>query len=353
MQQDVKEEYNKYTYRKVLFIIACIVLTFFLFFVSLCVGTLNLTFGEVFELFFQHITGTLPSDPSTIYNDNIVWNFRVPRAFFAIIAGVALSVGGAVMQSVMKNPLADPYTTGVSSGAMLGVAVALILGVFLGGIGDFAIVFNAILFSMIPIGVIVIMAPFFRRSPATLILSGVAVSFLLNSATSLLMVTTDAATLTMVYRWMVGSLTEVKWSAIPLTLVMTFVGLAILLPLANKLNIMALDDKDAKSLGVDVERLRVICLALLGAMTAVVISYVGIIGFVGLVIPHMIRMLLGSDNKFLLPASAAFGALFLLGCDIIARALDIGASIPVGVITSAIGAPIFLYLIIQQRKNVW
>ena len=143
-----------------------------------------------------------------------------------------------------------------------------------------------------------------------------------------------------------------KWLVVG-TLVMTFVGLAILLPLANKLNIMALDDKDAKSLGVDVERLRVICLALLGAMTAVVISYVGIIGFVGLVIPHMIRMLLGSDNKFLLPASAAFGALFLLGCDIIARALDIGASIPVGVITSAIGAPIFLYLIIQQRKNVW
>ncbi len=336
-----------------LFIIICAFLVFILFFVSLCVGTLNLTFEEVFDLFFRHLLGTLPDDPTTKYNDSIVWDFRVPRALFAIIAGIALSVGGAVMQSVMKNPLADPYTTGVSSGAMLGVAVAMIVGVFIGGVGDFAIVFNAIIFAMIPIGAIVLMAPYFRRSPATLVLSGVAVSFLLNSLTSLLMVSTDSATLSMVYRWMVGSLSELKWNSIPLTLITTIIGLAVLLPMASKLNIMALDDKDAKSLGVDVERLRVVCLVLLGAMTAVIISYVGIIGFVGLVIPHMIRMILGSDNKFLIPASAAFGAFFLLSCDIIARSIDIGASIPVGVITSSIGAPIFLYLIIQQRKSVW
>ncbi len=134
---------------------------------------------------------------------------------------------------------------------------------------------------------------------------------------------------------------------------MTLIGLVILLPLASKLNIMALDDKDAKSLGVDVERLRVLCLVVLGGMTAVVVSYVGIIGFVGLVIPHIIRILMGSDNKYLIPASAVFGAFFLLGCDIISRAIDIGATIPVGVITSAIGAPIFLYLIIRQKRSIW
>ena len=353
MDENTREAYSKYTYRKVIFIVFCTVIVVFLFFFSLSVGTLNLSLSEVYQLFFDHLTGNLADDPETIYSDNIVWNFRVPRALFAIVAGVALSIGGAVMQSVMKNPLADPYTTGVSSGAMLGAAVAMILGFSLAGTGSFAVVLNSMIFAMIPIGLIVLMAPFFRKSPATLILSGVAVSFLFNSLTSLLMVSTDSATLASVYHWMVGTLSELTWDVMPISTSMTILGLIILLPLANKLNIMALDDKDAKSLGVDVEKLRIVCLVVLGAMTAVVISYVGIIGFVGLVIPHMVRILLGSDNKYLLPASAAFGAFFLLGCDIIARAIDIGATIPVGVITSAIGAPIFLYLIIRQKRSIW
>ena len=272
---------------------------------------------------------------------------------FALVAGVALSIGGAVMQSVMKNSLADPYTTGVSSGAMFGVAVAMILGFSVGGTGSYAVIFNAILFSLVPIGLIVLMAPFFRKSPATLILAGVAVSFLFNSMTSLLMVSTDSATMSVVYRWLVGSLSDLTWDVIPLSLSMTLIGLAILLPLSGKLNLMALDDKAAKSLGLNIETLRVLCLVLLGFMTSVIISYVGIIGFVGLVVPHMIRIFLGADNKYLLPAAGAFGGVFLLGCDIISRAIDIGASIPVGVITSAIGGPIFLYLIIRQKRSMW
>ena len=349
----VKEEYTRYTYRKIVFILLCIVLAALFFFISLCVGTLELSINEVFTLFFNHLKGIKPVTPTEIYNDHIVWDFRVPRAIFAIVAGVALGIGGAVMQSVMKNPLADPYTTGVSSGALLGVAVAMILGFSVGGSGDVAVVFNAIIFAMIPIGIIVMMAPFFRKSPATLILSGVAVSFLFNSVTSLLMVSTDAATLAVVYRWMVGNFSDMTWYVVPLSVGMTCIGMAILLPLAGKLNIMTLDDKDAKSLGVNVENLRVLCLVVLGAMTAVIISYVGVIGFVGLVVPHIIRILLGADNKYLMPAAGAFGAVFLLGCDIVSRAIDIGASIPVGVITSAIGAPIFMYLIIRQRRSVW
>ena len=352
-KNDAKVEYSAYTYRKLVFIAVCIALAFILFFVSLCVGTLNLSIEEVFTLFFNHIRGIQPATPTDVYNDNVLWNFRVPRAIFAIVAGLALSIAGAVMQSVMKNPLADPYTTGVSSGALLGVAVAMILGFSLGGPGEYALVLNAILFSMMPIGLIVIMAPFFRRSPSSLILTGVALSFFFNSFTSLLMVSTDSATLSSVYRWLVGNLADLTWNVVPLSVSMTLVGLAILLPLANKLNIMALDDKDAKSLGVNVEKLRILCLVVLGAMTSVVISYVGIIGFVGLVVPHMIRLVLGADNKYLLPAAGAFGAVFLLGCDIISRAIDVGASVPVGVITSAIGAPIFMYLIIRKKRSLW
>ena len=351
--ESMKQEYSRYTYRKLVFIAVCRGLVFILFFVSLCVGTRQLTVEEVFGLFFDHIRGNISDDPMVKYDDHIVWDFRVPRAIFAIVAGIALSIGGAVMQSVMKNPLADPYTTGVSSGALFGVAVAMILGFSVGGTGNFGVIFNAILFAMVPIGLIVMMAPFFRKSPATLILAGVAVSYMFNSFTSLLMVSTDSATLSQVYSWLVGTFTDLTWNVLPLSLSITVVGLAILLPLSGKLNLMSLDDKDAKSLGLNIERLRIICLVILGCMTAVIISYVGIIGFVGLVVPHMIRMVLGADNKYLLPAAGAFGAVFLLGCDIISRSLAIGASIPVGVVTSAIGAPIFMYLIIRQKRSMW
>ncbi len=354
-KEDMKTEYSRYTLRKVLFTVVCSAVVVFLFFVSLCVGTLDLTVSEVFDLFFRHLQGvTYDGDSTEWFQDHIVWEFRVPRALFAIIAGIALSVSGAIMQGVMKNPLADPYTTGVSSGALFGVAIALVLGFTLtdeyGGIG---VVIDAVLMSMVPMLLIILMAPYFKNSPATLILSGVAVSYLLNSLTSILLVTTDASTLAHVYTWQVGSLSDIGWETIPFNVISTSIGLAILLPLAGKLNLMALSDKEAKSMGLNVEVLRIICLVLLSVMTALVISYVGIIGFVGLVIPHIVRLLLGSDNKYLIPASAAFGALFLLGCDIIARWIEVNAIVPTGVVTSFIGAPIFLFLIIHNKKNIW
>ena len=353
---EMKEEYNKYTARKIIFIIVSLALVVFLFFVSICVGTLELSIPDVYHYLLNHIAGvTYPPGSTDAYNDNIVWNYRVPRALFAIIAGASLAIAGSVMQSVMKNPLADPYTTGVSSGALLGVALALILGFSLtaGAIDRVAIVTNAIVFSLIPVLVMVLMAPYFRRSPSTLVLAGVAISFLFSSFTSILLVSTDAANLSMVYHWQIGTFGDLSWDALPLTAITTVIGAAILLPMAKKLNLMAIDDKAAKSMGLNIERLRVICLVLISIMVSVMISYVGIIAFVGLVVPHIIRILLGADNKYLMPAAAAFGALFLLGCDIISRALDVGATIPVGVTTAFFGAPIFLYLIIQQKKGVW
>ncbi|MCQ2071108.1 MAG: iron ABC transporter permease [archaeon] len=352
-KQRMKEEYSKYTGRKLVFIAVCAVLVFFMFFVSLCVGTRDLSVSDVFTLFIDHIKGVTYDESDPVwFNDRIIWNYRVPRAVFAIVAGIALAVAGSVMQSSMKNPLADPYTTGVSSGALFGVAVAMTMG-FSVASGSLAVTINAIVFALVPIALIVLMAPMFRKSPSTLILSGVAVSYLFSSMTSLLLVTTDSATLSMVYTWQVGTLSDLTWDVLPLSVASTLAGVVIIMPLANRLNLMSLDDKDAKSLGLDIEKFRVLCLVVLSVMTAVVISYVGIIGFVGLIIPHIVRLILGSDNKYLIPAAASFGALFLLGCDIVSRSVDLSATIPVGVITSFIGAPIFLYLIIRQKNAVW
>ncbi len=353
---DFKEKYNRYVWMKVLFIAIFAIATFAIFWVSLCVGTRDLTVAEVFDYFVNHVQG-VTYEPRTqeFFDDKIVWDYRVPRALFGIISGAGLAISGAIMQSVMKNPLADPYTTGVSSGALFGVAIAVTLGFTFGGSGleGFGTVANAILMSMVPVVVIIFFSPFFRKSPSTLILAGVAVSYLFNALTSILLVSTDEDNLATVYRWQVGSFTDLTWGSLPLMTIAVVVGIAIVLPLSNKLNLMSLDDKDAKSLGLNSERLRIVCLVILSFITASIVSYVGIIGFVGLVIPHMVRMVIGSDNRFLIPGSVALGAFFLTACDIISRAIDVQAEVPVGVVTSFIGAPIFLYLIVRQKSGVW
>ena len=353
---DFKKEYSRYVWFKVLFIVIFAVLTFLVFWVSLCVGTRDLSVAEVFDYFIKHVQG-VTYEPRTqeYFDDKIVWDYRVPRALFGIIAGAGLSIAGAIMQSVMKNPLADPYTTGVSSGALFGVAIAMTLGFSFGatGIAGLGTVTNAILMSMVPVVVILFFSPFFRKSPSTLILAGVAVSYLFNALTSILLVTTDEENLATVYRWQVGSFTDLSWGSLPLMTIAVVVGIAIILPLSNKLNLMSLDDKDAKSLGLNSEKLRVLCLVILSFIAATIVSYVGIIGFVGLVIPHMVRMVIGSDNRYLIPGSVVLGAFFLTACDIISRAIDVQAEVPVGVVTSFIGAPIFLYLIVRQKSGVW
>lgn len=357
-KESMKDEYGRYTARRLLFISGFTVVAIALFFVSLAVGTRDLSISEVYGLFIEHLKGTTYDrllDYDTWFDDNIVWNYRVPRAIFAIVAGAGLSVAGAAMQSVMKNPLADPYTTGISSGALLGVSIAMVLGFSAGGAGidGYGTLINSMLFAMIPVMVIYVLAPFLNRSPATLILAGTAVSYLFSSLTTLLLVSTDSSTLSEVYHWQVGKFGDLSWDSIPFVLVTCVIGTSILMLLSNKLNLMSLEDKDAKALGLDSEKLRLVCLIILSFMAASIISFVGIIGFVGLIVPHMVRMLIGSDYRFVIPASVVFGGVFLLGCDIVSRAIDVSATIPVGVVTSLIGAPIFLYLIIRQKRGVW
>lgn len=355
---EMEEQYSRYTARRLLFIAIFAVILVGLSLISISVGTRDLSIEQVYHLLIEHLKGRTydrVAEYDLWFDDNIVWNYRLPRVLFAVIAGASLSVAGAAMQSVMKNPLADPYTTGISSGALLGVAIAMVLGFVAGqgGVDGFGLVLNAMIFAMVPVAVIYLLSPFLRKSPATLILAGTAVSYLFNSVTDILLVSTDEQTLSEVYRWQVGSLADLSWDAIPLTLMTCVVGSALLMALSNKLNLMSLDDADAKSLGLDSEQLRLACLVILSFMAASVISYAGIIGFVGLIVPHIVRLLLGADNRFVIPASFIVGAAFLLFCDIISRAIDVSATIPVGVITALIGSPIFLYLILRSRREVW
>lgn len=353
---DIKIGYRRYTKRKVVFIMGCAIVAFFALGLSIYIGASDIGFLQVYELLYKHLIGTVYEPGTTeYYYDFLVWNVRLPRALFALIAGAGLAVGGAVMQSVMKNPLADPYTTGISQGTCFGVAVSIVLGMSLTGsyFGGLGFVLNTFIFALIPMFFIMLISPLSNSSPATLILSGVALSYIFNALTTVLLISTDAETLAVVYRWQIGSLSDISWNSVPIMFVSNAIGMFVLSVFGKKLNILATGDDSAKSLGLNANNMRIMCLMIISFMIASVVSYVGIISFIGLISAHIIRILIDSDNKFVIPASAVFGAVFLLCSDMIARFLSPIDAIPVGVVLSFIGAPIFLFLIIRQKRSMW
>lgn len=287
--------------------------------------------------------------PRDVYH--IVIHLRLPRILGALVAGFGLAICGAAMQSMLKNPLADPYTMGISSGAGFGAALAMILGFEL--IAGGGVVLNAFIFAIIPALVILFLSKFRNATPTMMILCGIALMYLFNAATQLFMLISDPDDLSAVYTWTVGSVAGVDYIGIAIMAIITIFGSIYIQIMANQLNVMGLGDESAKTLGVDVESRRLIVLMVITLVAAVIVSFTGIIGFIGLVAPHMVRTIIGTDNKFLLPASAVFGALLLMLSDIVARVIAEPVSLPVGVITSCIGGPLFLFLILRNNKEVW
>ena len=354
---DFKQSYRSYIRRKILFILLCIFGIIIAFGLSISIGASNIWFFDSFEYIINHLKGVTYQQFSDPWLDDIVvWDHRLPRTLYAIVAGATLGVAGATMQSVMHNPLADAYTTGISSGAMFGVSISVILGFDLiatSTVRDIGTVLNAFVFSLIPMVLMVMLSPKTRSNPSTLILVGVAVTYLFNAINMFLMVTTDSETMSSVYIWLVGSLANVSWNSFPLVLGMTVFGTIVIMLLSNKLNILALEDSNAKTLGINADNVRIICLVVISLMVATITCYVGIIGFVGMVAPHIVRSIIDADNKYLIPASAMFSALFLLCAEVLARLISSNGSVPVGVVMSFLGAPIFLYLLIRRNSNIW
>lgn len=353
---EFRGQYRRYIKNKYLFMAICLIAIFIAVGLSLNTGATKFGFTEVYRYIWDHICGAtygLYSDEW--YDDYIIWNTRLPRALFAVVAGASLAVAGACMQSVMNNHLADPYTTGISSGAQFGVSISIILGFDLvssTAVGQLGTTLNAFVFALIPTIAIVIISPRTRSNPATLILVGTAISYMFNAFNMLLMLITDEASMSEVYTWLIGSLSTVSWDDLGYTLIIVLVGSIIIMTLSNKLNILTLEENSAKSLGVNTDRIRIICLVAISFMIAAITCFAGIIGFIGLVTPHIVRGIIDADNRFVIPASALFGALFLLLADVVSRTIAPNGSIPVGIVMSLVGAPIFLYLIIRRNSNV-
>jgi len=351
-EEFVFREYKVARRSKVLFIAGFVALFMVLLGYKITLGEYDIGFVEVYETLWKHITGTIdPNSKIELMNDNVVWDQRLPRVLTAIVVGVGLAAAGAAMQSMMKNPLADPYTTGISSGALFGATLAMTLGLYIVS-GYYGRVLNAFVFALVPALFIITLSKWKKPSPAMMILVGIAIMYIFNAFQSYMMLRADPNAAASVYTWSVGSIGMTTWEQIPIIGIISLLGFAALFIMTRTLNALNSGDAYAKSLGINVDRVRIVCLIIISVIAAGIVSFTGIIGFIGLVSPHIARIFVGSDNRILLPASALLGACMMLICDIVSF-LIIGATLQIGIVTAMIGGPIFMLILIAQQKEVW
>jgi iron complex transport system permease protein len=345
------DKYKKFVGKKMLFIVSLLALVILLSGLSTSFGSAGLTFFEVYTTILHRL---VPDYSSTTWLANVVvWDMRFPRIILGILAGMGLGIAGAVMQAVLKNPLASPFTLGISSAAGFGAAVAIIMGSYLPWVDSrYLIIICAFLSCLITMLFIYGLATFKGATPETMILAGVALMYLFSAMLSILqyLFASEKAIAEVVF-WMFGSLGKATWGINGIILVTLAVSIPILILKSWDLNVMTSGDEAAKGLGVKVKQIRMICFALASLMTAVIICFTGIIGFVGLVSPHICRMIIGADNRFLIPASGLLGALLLLSSDLVARTIIDPVIIPVGIMTSFLGVPLFMYLMMNRKRE--
>jgi iron complex transport system permease protein len=284
--------------------------------------------------------------------ETIVWDMRLPRVILAGVVGTALAIAGATYQGLFRNPLADPYLIGVAQGAALGAVVGFLLPVPLTGFGIGAVPLMAFTGALLSVAVVYMLARVGKALPVTtLILAGVALGALLGAIVSYLAITSGA--IRGIMFWLTGSFSLSEWSEVWIVLPIVLVGSVVILVFSRSLNIMQLDEAQAQQLGINVERLKLILLAAATLITAAAVSFVGIIGFVGIIIPHAVRMIWGPDYRFLLPLSILCGAIFLILADVVARTIAMPSEIPIGVVTAICGAPFFLYLLRRRARMIF
>ncbi|MFV2195025.1 FecCD family ABC transporter permease [Nocardiopsis sp. LOL_012] len=319
---------------------------------SAAVGTIEVSPVEALRIVTGHLVPGMPwmSDGSlTTVQDSAVWRFRLPRALLAATTGAALALAGALMQAVVHNSLAEPYILGVSAGAGVGAVSFIVLGLGVGSLGVGASAFVGALLATA--AVYALAHKNGRIAPQRLILAGVALGSLFSAITSYLTITTDAQNVFSIMFFLLGSVSAATMGHLALPVAaLSAVGLYTALH-ARSLNALLVGDDAAASLGVNVNRLRSGALVAAALLTGSVVAVSGGIGFVGLIIPHIARIVVGSDHRRMLPVALLAGAAFLATCDLLSRTLAAPAEIPLGVLTALVGAPFFLWLLRRDRAD--
>ena len=285
--------------------------------------------------------------------ETIILEIRLPRVILSGLVGAALAIAGATYQGLFRNPLADPYLIGVAQGAALGAVIGFLLPFDWRGMGFGIIPLLAFTGALISVAIVYSLARVGKTLPVTtLILAGVALGAFWGSIVSYLIITSGEKMHGILF-WLMGSFSLSEWSEVKVVLPYMVVGVAVILLYSRSLNVMQLDEEQAQQLGINVEKVKLILLAAATLITAAAVSFVGTIGFVGIIIPHAVRLIWGPDYRFLLPLSVLSGAILLILADLVARTALAPTEIPIGVITAVCGAPFFLYLLRRKKRAVF
>lgn len=322
--------------------------------IALANGQAEITLPQIYQILVYKLSGGLIGSVDGLPDStvNIVWFLRMPRIFLSILVGMGLAVSGVVMQAVVQNPLADPYILGISSGASLGATFAILIGFGSSAFfAQFGVAFGAFVGALLATVLVLLLAAVGGKMTSTkLVLSGLIISALGGALSNLIVyLANNAEGIKSVTFWSMGSLASASWNKLPL--VATFVCILTLYFLlqARVLNTMLLGDEVAVTLGIRLSFYRKIYMMLSALLTSIIVANSGMIGFVGLIIPHIVRGFVGSDHRILVPLSALSGALFMIWADLIARSILTGVELPIGIITAIIGAPVFIYIIVKKQ----
>ena len=317
--------------------------------VSAITGQLAVTASDVVGSILGWLginTSLAPEDPVVEATLQVV---RFPRIVMALAVGAALAVAGALMQAVFGNPLAEPGVVGVSAGAALGASTAIVFGISAGGGGVALLAFLGGLLATLLVYAVARAGG--RTEVVTLLLTGIAINAFAQAGLAFVLFLADTASREQIVFWQLGSLAGSVWSEVVIVLPVLVLGTIVAVMMAHRLDLLALGERNARHLGVDVEQLRIIAIVLVALLTGVAVAFAGIIAFVGLVVPHIIRMALGPAHRGLLVASAVGGGALLAIADLLTRTLVAGADLPIGMLTALVGGPFFFALLYQQRRR--
>lgn len=322
--------------------------------VALGVGSAEVSLRDVIDVVLRRL-GLISGDHVSVLSDRIVWELRMPRVLGAVAVGVSLAICGVILQSLTRNELADPYLLGISSGASVGAVAVIVFGLSIPGVPtNLSITGAAFVGALLALVVVLVLATGRSGSlpPTRTILAGVAVGQLCGAFTSMaIMVFGERDVARLVMAWTLGSFAGVRWPSATVVLLSAGAALVVLLLATNVLDAFAFGETSARSLGINVERARWSLLVVTALITATTVAFVGPIGFVGLTVPHLVRLATGPAHRTLFPLSALAGALLMLGAYTLARTLRPGSEIPIGVVTAAIGAPVLVFLLRRQAAR--
>ncbi len=328
------------------------VLCLFILVLAIRQGSVYISLKDLFGIIGGHITGKGTPDGVEPMMDSIFWTIRMPRAVMAFLVGGALSMSGACMQALLQNPLASSYTLGVSSGASLGAALVLILEISIPVLSGFILPFAGFVFGLATVVVALMLTSAIDRSVSntTVVLIGMVLSLFVNGMMNLLS-TLNADHSKQLILWMMGSFSARGWKHCAILFPVCVAGFVCLMLMSRKMDIMSFGDLQAQAMGVDAKKTKIVAILVCSLLTGVSVAFTGVIGFIDLAAPHVVRKIFGPSHKLVIPMSFIYGGAFMALCDLISRTLLSPREIPVGAVTALIGAPFFAYVFFASRRK--